>query len=70
MFKTHKIVGTFPAVLHGCEIWFLAVMDNHKLEIKMLRKFESKRHELINVLRKLHNVELHSFFGRLPVVLE
>jgi hypothetical protein len=43
-----------PVVLYGCEIWSLALRDEHKLRV-----FEN-RDVLTGGCRKLHNEELHN----------
>jgi hypothetical protein len=53
----------FPVVLYGCEIWSLALREEHRLrfsENRMLRKIFGPKREEDGSWRKLHNDELHS----------
>jgi hypothetical protein len=50
-------------VLYGCETWFLALREEHRLEAfenRVLRRiFGPKMDEVTGEWRKLHNEELH-----------
>jgi hypothetical protein len=52
------------AVLYGCEIWPLALKEEHRFRVfenRVLRRiFRPKRDEVTGGWRKLHNFELHN----------
>jgi hypothetical protein len=54
-----------PIVLYGFETWSLTLKEEHRLRLfenKVLRRiFGSKRDEVTDELRKLHNEELNDF---------
>jgi hypothetical protein len=53
-------------LLYGCEIWSLALREEHRLRVfenRVLRRiFGLKRDEVIGGWRKLHNEELHNLY--------
>jgi hypothetical protein len=53
-----------PVVLNGCEIWSLALREEHRLRVsenRVLRRiFGMKRNEIIGDWRKLHYEDLHN----------
>jgi hypothetical protein len=59
-----------PLVIHGCEIWTLAFMKEHRLmgfENWVLRKiFGSKRQEVTGVWRKIRKERLHILPSDIP----
>jgi hypothetical protein len=52
-----------PVILYGCEIWSLALREEHRLRVfenRVLRRiFRPKRDEVTGEWKKLHNKELH-----------
>jgi hypothetical protein len=56
-----------PVILHGCEIWFLTLREEHRMRVfenKILRSiFRPKRDEVTGAWRKLHNEELRGFYS-------
>jgi hypothetical protein len=58
--------------LYGCEAWYLALGEKHKLrgfENRVLRKiFGPKREEVAGEWRRLHNEELHNLYASLNVI--
>jgi hypothetical protein len=57
----------FPEFLYGCEIWSLALWEEHRL--KMVQKrgprriFGLKRNEVVGGWRNPHNKELHDLYS-------
>jgi hypothetical protein len=50
-------------VLYGCETWPVTLREKHRLKVfenRMLGIFGSKKHEVTEGRRKLHNEELHN----------
>jgi hypothetical protein len=62
----YKII-ILTAVLSGCETWFLACKEQHRLrapENRVLRRiFGLKRDEVTGTWKKFHNEELHGFYA-------
>jgi hypothetical protein len=60
--RIYKII-ILPVVLYGCETWFLALREEHRLrefEKRVLRRiFGPKRDEVTGGWTGLHNEELH-----------
>ena len=56
-----------PVVLYGCETWSLKLRDERKLRVFMnmvLRRiFRSRRDEVTEEWRKLHNEELNDLYS-------
>jgi hypothetical protein len=56
-----------PVVLYGCEIWSLALREEHRLRVfenEVLRRiFGPKRDEVMGEWRKLHNEELRDLYS-------
>jgi hypothetical protein len=55
-----------PVVLYVCEIWSLALREEHRLrmfENRVLRLFGPMRDEVAGGWRKLHNEELHNLYS-------
>jgi hypothetical protein len=56
-----------PAVLYGCETWFLALREEHRLRVfenRVLRRiFGPKGDEVTGDWSKLHNEELHNLYS-------
>jgi len=54
-----------PVVLHGCETWFHALREGHRLRVsenRVLRKvIGHKREFVMGGWKKLHEEELHNF---------
>jgi len=59
-------------VLYGCEIWSLALREEHRLTVfenRVLRRiFEPKRDEITGEQRKLHNEELNDLYSSPNIV--
>jgi hypothetical protein len=55
-----------PVVLYACETWSLTLREEHKVRVfenRVLRRiFGSKRDEVTEGWRKLHNEELHNLY--------
>jgi hypothetical protein len=53
-------------VLYGCETWSLTLREEHRLEVfekRVLRRMlGTKRDEVTDGWRKLHNEELHNLY--------
>jgi hypothetical protein len=53
-------------ILYGCEIWFLALREEHILRVfenRVLRRiFGPKRSKVTGEWRKQHNEELHDLY--------
>jgi hypothetical protein len=68
--KIHKTV-ILPVVLYGCEIWSLALREEHRLRVSenrvLTRIFGPKREE-DGSWRKLRNDELHSLYSSPSIV--
>jgi hypothetical protein len=64
--KLYKTI-ILPVVLYGCEIWSLALREEHRLRVfenGVLRIiFGTKRDEITREWRKLHNKELHILYS-------
>jgi hypothetical protein len=59
-----------PAILYGCETWFLTLREEHSLRVsekRVLRIFGPKREEG-GSWRKLYNNELHGLYSSLNIV--
>jgi hypothetical protein len=56
----------FPVVLLGCETWLLTLREERSLRVlknKVLRRiFGSKRDEVIEERRKVHNEEINDLY--------
>jgi hypothetical protein len=56
-----------PVVLYGCEIWSLAVREEHRLRVfenRVLRRiFGPQRNEVTGDGRKLHNEKLQNLYS-------
>jgi hypothetical protein len=63
--KIYKAI-TLPVVLYGCETWYLALKEEHRLSVfenTVLRRiFGPKMDYITGELRKLHNEELHILY--------
>jgi len=61
-----------PVVLYGCETWSLTLREEPTLKVfdnRVLRKiFGSKRNEVTEEWRKLHNEELNDLYCSLNIV--
>jgi hypothetical protein len=61
-----------PVVLYGCETWFLALREEHRLRVfenRALRRiFGPKRDEVTGEWRKLHNEELHNLYSSPDII--
>jgi hypothetical protein len=69
--KIYKTI-ILPVVLYGCETWFLALREEHRMRVfenKVLRRiFGPKRDEVTGEWRKLHNEELHNLYSSPDVI--
>jgi hypothetical protein len=69
--KIYKTI-ILPAVLYGCETWFLTIREEHRLRVfenRALRRiFGPKRGEVMGEWRKMHNGELHNFYSSLDTI--
>jgi hypothetical protein len=56
-----------PVVLYGCETWFLALREEHRLKVfanRVLRRiFGPKRDEVTGEWRRLHNEEVNDMYS-------
>jgi hypothetical protein len=54
-----------PVVLYGCETWYLAVREEHRLRVfenrVLRRRYGPTRYEVTGKWRKLHSEDLHIF---------
>jgi hypothetical protein len=61
-----------PVVLYGCETWYLALREEHRLRVfenRVLRRiFGPERDEETGEWRKLHNVELHDLYSSPSII--
>jgi hypothetical protein len=60
-----------PVTLYGCEIWSLALREEHRLRVfenRVLRKIFGPKREEDASWRKLHNHELHNLCSSLNIV--
>jgi hypothetical protein len=61
-----------PVVLYGCEIWFLALREEHRLRVfennVLGRIFGPKRDEMSAGWRKIHNEELHNLYSSPDII--
>jgi hypothetical protein len=57
----------FLVVLYGWETWCLTLREEHRLKVSengvLRRIFESKREEVVEGWRRLHNEELHNLYA-------
>jgi hypothetical protein len=64
--KIYKTI-ILPAVVYGCETWFLKLREEHRFrmfENRVFRRmFGPKRDEVTGNWRKLHNEELHNLYS-------
>jgi len=61
--KIYRII-ILPVVLYGCETWSLTLREECRLRVfenRVLRVFGSKRDEVTEEWRKLHNEELTQY---------
>jgi hypothetical protein len=62
-----------PVVFYGCEIWSLALKEEHRMKVfenRVLRRiFGLKKDEIIGGWRKLHNEELHNLYSLPDIVI-
>jgi hypothetical protein len=69
--KIYKTI-ILPVVLYGCEIWSLALREEHRLRVfekRVLRRiFGPKRDEVTREWRKLHNEELHTLYSSPDII--
>jgi hypothetical protein len=68
--KIYKSV-ILPVVLYGCETWYPAFKEEHRLRVfenRVLRKIFGRRREEDGSWRKLHNDELHSLYSSPDIV--
>jgi hypothetical protein len=67
----HKTI-TLAVVLHGCEIWFLTLREEHTLRVcenRVLRRiFGPKKEEVAGGCRRLHNEEFHNLNSSLKLL--
>jgi hypothetical protein len=61
-----------PAVLCGCETWYLTLREEHRLRVfenRVLRRiFGPKRDEVTGEWRKLHSEELHDLYSSPDII--
>jgi hypothetical protein len=69
--KIYKTI-IMPAVLYGCETWFLILREEHRLRVfenRVLdRIFAPKSDEVTGEWRKLHNEELHILYSSPDII--
>jgi hypothetical protein len=69
--KIYKTI-ILPVVLYGCETWFLALREEHRLRVfenRVLRRiFGPKRDEVTGEWRELHNEELHILYSSQNII--
>jgi hypothetical protein len=69
--KIYKTI-ILPAVLYGCETWFLILREEHKprvFENRVLKRiFSPKSDEVTGEWRKLHNEELHILYSSPDII--
>jgi hypothetical protein len=53
-----------PAVLSGCETWSVILREEHRLR----RLFGTKRDEVTEEWRKLHNWEIHNLYSSADII--
>jgi hypothetical protein len=61
-----------PVVLYGCETWSLTLREEHRLRVfenRVLRRIcGTKRDEVTENWRKLHNKELHNLYSSPDII--
>ena len=60
-----------PVVLYGCEAWLLILREERKLRVfenMVLRIFGSRRDEVMEEWRRLHNKELNDLYSSSNIV--
>jgi hypothetical protein len=69
--RIHKII-ILPVVLYRCEIWSLALREEHRLRVfenRVLRRiFGPKIDEVAREWRNLHNEELYRLYSSLNTI--
>jgi hypothetical protein len=69
--KIYKTI-ILPAVLYGCETWFLTLREEHRLRVfknRVLRRISGpKRDDVIVEWRKLHNEGLHNLYSSPDII--
>jgi hypothetical protein len=69
--KVYKTIN-LPVVLYGCETWSLMLTEEHRLrvfEYRVLRRiFGTKRDEVTEEWRKLHNEELYNLYSSPDII--
>jgi hypothetical protein len=69
--KIYKTI-ILPAVLYGCEIWSLTLMEEHRLRVfvnsALRRIFGPKRNEVLGQRKKLHNWEFHNLYSSPDII--
>jgi hypothetical protein len=69
--KIYKTIF-LPAVLYGCETWFITLREDRRLKVyenMVLRKiYGPKRDEVTENWRKLHNEELHNMYSSPDII--
>jgi hypothetical protein len=64
--KIHKTI-ILPAVLYGYEIWSHTLRGEHRFRV-LRRIFGTRREEVTEDWRRLHNEELHNLYASLNII--
>jgi hypothetical protein len=70
--KIYK-TNILPVVLYWCETWPLTSREEHRLKIfvsRVPRIFQTKRHTIVWVWRKLHNEEVTTLISGTPCQIQ